>query len=433
MWHMEKKTLLVLYYTVGASPLRDTAEKHLYSWKRYSKHRVVYVNVRLGFPERLLRNLDIDVVVFHTSFLGMRWDPDVFRTYMRKCAFLRDLDRIKIAMPQDEFMQTEVLNEFINDFDITHVLTCAEESDWHVIYDRIDRESVSFRTVLAGYLDHETVERVVKRKNGTKKDIDIGYRAWKAEYWLGEHGTHKVRVAEIIGEAASRRGLKTDISLREEDVLAGDAWLDFLLRSRATIGAEGGASIIDRRGEIKMATDNYLAEHPGASFEEVRDNCFKGEDHKLGLTCISPRHLEACVTGTCQLLVEGRYNDILKPWKHYIPIKRDYSNVEDALDVLGDDGLIAKITSAAYEDIVASGRWTYDKFIGEIEDAIIDYAEATGNRSTGILTSLTLLWLDLRDFLSWQIIGLVVKMLSVRRGPSRLIINALKRLERSLA
>jgi hypothetical protein len=430
---MEKKTLLVLYYTVGASPLRDTAEKHLYSWKRYSKHRAVYINVRLGFPERLLRNLDIDVVVFHTSFLGMRWDPDIFKNFMKKCAYLKGLECIKIAVPQDEFMQTEVLNDFINDFGVTHVLTCAEESDWRVIYDRIDRESVSFRTVLTGYLDSETVERVSNLRNGTPKDIDIGYRAWKAEYWLGEHGMHKVRIAEIFDQAANRRGLKTDISLREEDVLAGDAWFDFLLRSRTTIGAEGGASIIDRRGDIKMATDNYLAEHPGASFEEVRDNCFKNEDQKLGLTCISPRHLEACMTGTCQLLVEGRYNDILRPWRHYIPVKKDYSNIEEALDKIRDGGLIAEITSRAYEDIVASGRWTYNKFVGEIEDAIIDYAMAKGNRSTGIRTSLALLWLDLRDFLSWQVIGLVVKMLSVRSGPSRLIIKALKRMERSLA
>ncbi|MGH9960192.1 MAG: hypothetical protein ACREBC_24225, partial [Pyrinomonadaceae bacterium] len=126
---MTKKTLLVLYYTRGIYPLRNTIKTHLYCWKRSSKHNVVYVNVAFGFPERLIRKLDIDTVIFHTIFLGMRWTPSVFRRRIEECSYLRTLNCVKIAMPQDEFLNTDLLNDFIVDFGVTHVLSCAYAED----------------------------------------------------------------------------------------------------------------------------------------------------------------------------------------------------------------------------------------------------------------------------------------------------------------
>ena len=370
---MTEKTILVLYYTRGVYPLRNTIETHLYSWRRYSRHKIVYINVALGFPEALVRRLDVDVVLFHTIFLGMRWSPQIFRTYTQKCSILKSLRCIKIALPQDEFINTELLNDFINDFGVTHILTCASEPDWPVIYDKVDRSRVVLKTVLTGYLDHETVERIeIRKKRVTERDIDIGYRAWKAEYWLGEHGQHKARIAELFEGAARRKNLRTDISTRNEDVLAGYDWFDFLLRCRATIGVEGGASVLDRNGEIKDRVDAYLRNCPGATFEETRRNCFPGDDNKLGLSCISPRHLEACATGTLQFLIEGGYNGILRPWRHYVPIKKDYSNLDDALDILNDRERMREMTEAAFADIVKSGKWTYKAFVHDIESTIID-------------------------------------------------------------
>ena len=183
---MNRKTILVLYYTRGVYPLRNTIETHLYSWRKYSKHHVVYVNVALGFPERLLRRIEIDVVIFHTIFLGMRWSPEIFRRFTAECFYLKDLDCIKIAMPQDEFINTELLNDFINEFGISHLLTCAYDSDWSSIYDKIDRKKVKVQTVLTGYLDPETLAKIEQKKQQVRnRDIDVGYRAWKADYWLG--------------------------------------------------------------------------------------------------------------------------------------------------------------------------------------------------------------------------------------------------------
>lgn len=400
-------TLLVLYYTRGVHPLRSAIASHLYCWRRYSRHRVIYVNVAFGLPERLLARERVDAVLFHTLFLGMRWSRELFHQRLRDCAMLKTLGGPRIAMPQDEFLNTDLLNDFINDYGITHVLSCADEKEWPLIYDRVDRARVAFRTVLTGYVDPDLVARVdAKKRAGAMRDLDIGYRAWRAAYWLGAHGQHKHEIARVVADAARSRGLRLDISLRDEDVIAGEAWFDFLLRCRATIGVEGGASVLDRDGSIKARADAYLRQHPRAGFEEVRAACFAGEDGRLALACLSPRHLEACMTGTCQLLVEGRYNGVLQPGLHYVPIRRDYSNVDAALDVLRDDARVLEIAAAAYRDVARDPRWTYPALVKEIEGDIINPALARDSSPARRRASAAPILLALREPATWWLIRL---------------------------
>src|ERR1700722_10735395 len=99
-----KKTILVLYYTRGVYPLRNTIETHLYCWKEYSKHNAVYVNIAFGFPEKLLNRLKIDVIIFHTIFLSMRWSQQIFDKYTALVLPLAKIKCPKIALPQDEFI-----------------------------------------------------------------------------------------------------------------------------------------------------------------------------------------------------------------------------------------------------------------------------------------------------------------------------------------
>jgi len=397
-----KKTIVLLYYTVGVYPLRDTIHKHLYAWKKYSKHRVIYVNVAYGFPHALLKRIKIDAIVFHTIFVGsMRWDPSLYEKFTDLCWELKYLECPKIAIPQDEFLNTELLNDFINEFGITHVLTCADKKDWKYIYNKVDFKKVKFKTVLTGYIDESTVNKVhTLAKNVFTRDIDIGYRAWKAEYWLGRHGLHKVTVAENVEKLKKKMNLKTDISLKSEDTLLGDSWFKFLLRCKATIGVEGGSSVLDRQGTIRLRVNAYMKIHPNASFASVKTKFFNRLEGKLGLLCISPRHLEACMTRTVQLLIEGEYNGILKPWVHYIPIKRDYSNLEEALLVLKDSKQLERISNNAYQDIVGSGKYTYKTFIEDIESSIP--IQSNENTVKIINQSVSILLINLKDRYQWK-------------------------------
>lgn len=415
---MRRKTILILYYTRYVYPLRDTIHTHIYCWRHYSRHRALFVNLAFGFPEQLIRRLRIDAIVFHTIFLGARENRELFRFRVNQIRSLAALPCVKIALPQDEYLNTDLLNDFINEFGVTHLFTVALRPDWKTIYNRIDHQRVHIRTVLTGYLDERTLRRIERMKrNGHVREIDIGYRAWRADYRLGEFAQHKVRVGEVFQQAAEARGLRTDISQRLEDMYAGDAWFAHLLCCRATVGVEGGASLLDRDGAVRDRAEVYLRQHPHASFEQVRGACFKDDDHSIGLMVLSPRHLEAVATETCQFLVEGQYNDILKPGVHFFPVRRDYSNVAEALDFLQDANRCRAMAAAAYRDIVLSGRWTYRHFVEDIERTVIDPAPA-GARPTvswwrRILAPLSL---QLRDWLTWRVIEWELKQ---RQQPLR--------------
>ncbi len=426
--------LLVLYYTRGVFPLRAAISDHLFCWKKYSKHRTVYINVAFGFPWWLLRNLTVRTVLFHTIFLSMRWSLDTFRTRTRPVRKLSDWNCAKIALPQDEFFHTEVLSRFLGDVGVTHVYSCAERDEWAKIYPNLDQGKVHFGNVLTGYLDENTINCVAKLKQKKfSRDIDIGYRAWKAAYWLGEHARHKVRVGDVIEQEAQRRGLKSDISFSDDDVFLGLDWFRFLLRCKATIGVEGGASVLDMDGSIKARVEAYLQDHPDASFEETRDACFADDDKSLHLACISPRHLEACLTETCQILVEGKYSGVLEPDVHYISLKKDYSNLTEVFEKLADEKTVSKITRRAYLDVIGAGRWTYRQFVRSIEEEAIDCARM---RSGGVpwLGALSFWALGHWERLCWVFIRIECRALEdIRRDKAHSFLAATYRIVYGLA
>jgi hypothetical protein len=325
-------------------------------------------------------------------------------------------------MPQDEFFYTKVVCEFINEFGIQHVFSVSPPSEWPKIYRTVDFQKVDFHHVLTGYLEDSTLERIRRlAKEGLDRKIDIGYRAWRAEPWLGRHGFLKSRLAEVFEREAPAKGLSTDISTRYEDTFWGDDWYKFLLSCKYTIGVEGGASLLDWSGKVREKTADYATAHPEAKFSEIEAACFPGLDGSLNLFAISPRHLEACATKTCQILVEGEYNGILTAGKHYIEIDRDFSNLDQVLKVLKDDALRGEIVENAYRDVVETGRWNYKSFVNFIVERSLQNSQV---RNASFFKSLEeqlfWKWATFSDAISWQkirlywvAIGLIQKITSI--------------------
>ncbi len=386
--------ILVVYYYKHEYPPRTATIDHLYSFRRYAGHRCFYLNLAFRKVPGYLKHIDFDLVIYHTQFLSTRWSRALFAELCERARPLKGLGRVRAALPQDEFIHTDILCDFINEFEVGLVFSVAFASEWPKIYAGVTGAGVGFRTVLTGYLDERTVRRVggLARRESVR-DIDVGYRAWHAAPWLGRHGQLKVRVAEQLREAARGTDLRLDLSTGEGDTLLGDEWYRFLLRCRYTIGAEGGSSILDRDGALKVRTERYLAEHPGASFEEVEAACFPGLDGSLYFPPLSPRHLEACLTRTCQVLVEGEYNGVLEGGRHYIELRRDLSNMGEVVALLGDEGLRERIVEAAYREVVESGRYSYRKFVGYVLGESLAWAGGERERAgAGISSWVVSVW-----------------------------------------
>ena len=364
-----RRNILIVYHAF-AWPLRATIEEHLYAFSRHSPHRVFHLNLAVRRMPHYLNQVRFDLIIFHTIFLS-RWNRAAFRRLMDLAEPLRDRAPVLAALPQDEFLGSDLLVEFIARLRISRVFPVSPAPTWPSIYAGVDFSAVRFERVLTGYLEPATVARLRQASRLLNRSIDIGYRAYAAPAWLGSFGVIKAELADVFGAAAPRHGLSSDISTRAGDTFHGEAWHQFLLRCKYTIGVEGGAGILDRDGSIKQRTEDFLARVPRASFAEIARECFPGLDGSLALAALSPRHLEACATGTCQVLVRGEYNGILEENRHYIPLERDFSNLEDVLAVIKSDQLRRGIVERSYRDIVENPSFRYTHFVNQVLDACL--------------------------------------------------------------
>jgi hypothetical protein len=129
----------------------------------------------------------------------------------------------------------------------------------------------------------------------------------------------------------------------------------------------------------------------------VEAACFPGLDGSINLVSISPRHLEACATGTAQVLVAGSYNGILEPEVHYVPVRPDLADVPDVIERLRDEALRDRIAARAHADIVASGRFEYAAFVRE---SLADIAAAP-TKVQGVAARFALRWARSLDRPTW--------------------------------
>ncbi|MDH3559141.1 MAG: glycosyltransferase, partial [Deltaproteobacteria bacterium] len=135
-----------------------------------------------------------------------------------------------------------------------------------------------------------------------------------------------------------------------------------------TIGAESGTYYLEKTDKTQKRVEAFLSRYPKATFEEVYDIFFKDYSNPVNGKAISSRHFEPIGTKTCQILLEGRYNDILEPDVHYISLKRDYSNVEGVMERFRDKDLVRKITDEAYEYTMDSH--TYEHRVRDVWNEI---------------------------------------------------------------
>ena len=112
-----------------------------------------------------------------------------------------------------------------------------------------------------------------------------------------------------MAEDAPRFGLTIDIAHREEERRDGQHWIDFLMRCKATLGTESGASVFDFNGEVQRAVESDVERNAKLTFEQLRDRHFAHLEGKVRLNQISPRCFEAAALRTLTVLYEGDYSE----------------------------------------------------------------------------------------------------------------------------
>lgn len=360
---MIRPTVLVLYNWRGQWPMRRWERQRIFAWKNGFPGRAVFFNIGFPFDPAWIKALDPEVVVIDATALATRHSPN-WGALERATASIPARAR-RIAAPLDEFLSLGRLRDFLVEARVDLLLTALEPALWETFYPATARP-YAIRRILTAYID-EPLVRMAGRVSPdlARRPIAVSYRAWQAPAWLGEMGVLKREVGLRAAAWARERGHRSDVTVDGERRVVGDAWIRLLGASRAVAGVEGGSSLVDPAGEVAVDETTPLRAGwtPPASARVL--------DGATEVRALSPRHLEAAVTRTFQVLVEGDYSGALEAGAHYQPVRRDLSDIDAALDRSRDLDHARAMVDRAYDEIVASGRYSWRTAIGGISAQVL--------------------------------------------------------------
>jgi hypothetical protein len=357
--------VLVAYHRPIAPWMKDasTVLDHLGAFRRHSRHRVWEVNVDLGFPEAL-RALEFRAILLHYSLFGM-WH------YHLDAGWLDYLDRTgayTVAFFQDECTRCGRRFEFLNDHDIDCVYTCLEPSEFGKVYERYTNVP-KLVSNFPGYVPDRLVDLARELTIPLeRRTIDVGYRGRPLPAYLGHGGMEKHEIGERFGALAAGSGLRLDVATREGDRLYGDDWYRFMANCRCVLGVESGVSAFDLEDEVFEEHMRRSAAGLSVGPEDLQ-TLPRWEDVVYYRT-IGPRHFEAAALRVCQVLFEGRYSGVMEPMVHYIPLKKDFSNLDEVIGLIRDDAVCQELAENAYRDLIGSREHSYERFVAGVDDTL---------------------------------------------------------------
>ena len=363
----ERGAVVLLYHRPAVPWFEDaaTVTDHIESFRRYSRFPVWEVNTDLGFPPGLAE-VPVGAVVLHYSLFhssGYKLDEGLRR-------FLAETEAYKVVFFQDEHHFCRQRFAFLNEYRFDCVFTCLEPSEFGKVYGRYTSvpKLVSY---LPGYVSETMVDAAAKfALPDERRPIDIGYRGRSLAPYMGRGALEKGDIATRFAKLAAGSGLVVDVTAREGERLYGDDWWRFLGSCRGTLGVEAGVSVFDLGDEAYLEYERRLGSGP-VTIEDLEQGPQGRLEGNVYYRTISPRHFEAAAFGVCQILYEGRYSDVMEPGIHYIPLRKDFSNLGEVLDRLRDPDARRRITAAGCRDLIDSGRWSYERFVLDVFDAAL--------------------------------------------------------------
>jgi len=203
-------------------------------------------------------------------------------------------------------------------------------------------------------MPHALNPRLYHPGQGQKRQVELGFRGARYPLFIGD--TERNDLLDFFQRSAPALGLKIDFGYKT--IRRGD-WSDFLRGCQAVVGAEAGSYYLDKHGHAITSAKLYQRAHPHAGFQEIYDRFFKPLSHYVSGKSISSRHFEPIGAKTCQVLLEGDYNGILKADEHYIKINKDRSNIEDVIRRLKDEDYRRRMVDRTYDYIMQNHTYAH--------------------------------------------------------------------------
>lgn len=341
-----------------------TLLEHIHAIRTMSRHDVRLYNPRDSKRNRLLDLDEFDVVVVHYSLMILA------ESYLPADvqAALARFGGLKIQFIQDDYRQVEAMRAAMRTLGIDVLFTLVPEREVERVWPPSSLPGVTVVTTLAGYVPEAATRRDVLPLDA--RPLDVGYRGRPLPAWLGLLGQEKKWIAEGFSEHAARHGLRTNIAWQEDARIYGSDWFEFISSCRVTLGTESGASITDFDGSLERLVAEYQHEHPDADFWEIHGALLQPYEGNVMMNVISPRIFEAVALRTGLVLFPGEYSGVLQPDRHYLPLAKDFSNVDEVVERIRDTEELDAMIRRAFDDVVASGRYAYAELVRSLDEII---------------------------------------------------------------
>ena len=368
-----KRRLSILFLCDDNRGHANNVLDHINAFTEYSEHEIYLYNPR-SIHKSIISLEEFDAVIVHYSLFILSEDY-LAKSFREK---LRKFKGLKLQFIQDEYRWIDQIAEMMRYIGIDVLFSLVPSPSLEKIWSEKRLPGVEKITTLAGYVP----QNLVGFNSPALKDrpIDIGYRGRIVPFWLGAFGQEKVWIGERFLKHSLSYDLKCDIAWREEDRIYGADWVKFIYSCKAILGTESGASIADFEGTLQKRVDNYLLAHPKADFSEVHQNILAPHEENAPIRVISPRVFEGAALRSALVLFPGEYSNIIHPWKHYIPLAKDFSNVDEVVEKIKDLEFLNNMVENTYNDIIASGKYSLKEFIVQFDQVINENVKIPSKR-----------------------------------------------------
>lgn len=268
----------------------------------------------------------------------------------------------KLLFVQDDYEDTENTRRSIERLGIKTVFTVMPKEVTKQVYPPKRFPKVTFFNLMTGYISDDMLD--YETKPIAQRELLIAYRGRELPYWTGELCREKLVIGQEMRHICEQKGLAVDIEWADDKRIYTNDWLRWLSSAKATLATESGTNVFDYTGRLKRREAKLRAKNPQYTYEAFAKKYLKNRDGVIKTNQVSPKMFEAICLKTVLVMFEGAYSGILQPGVHYIPLKKDFSNVEEVLQKLGDDTYLQRLANGAYADLLAKPWLRYEWMIG---------------------------------------------------------------------
>ena len=341
-----------------------------------SSHHIHLINpITTDCPERLSKK-EYDAILIHYSicitepyFLSDEW-----------VRIITHFDGVKAQIVQDEYRWINKMKTQMCCLGIQVVFSSLTPENAKLTYGGDFMAETKVISCLPGYFSKRILALPLKRSN--EREYDVIYRGRELPWSTGKHGKSKESIATSFSSWTKGFDLTVNIQTSEAERIYGEDWDNFLMSGKSMLGVEGGASIFDFDGTLEIQMREFAENNPEADlFKYWSDHLEQFEGNVVHKT-ITPKIFEAIAARTALILIPGEYSKLLEPFKHYIPLLENGSNIKEVIEKLEDQEFIDDLVETTYNEIAKREDLAFGFLVNKIDQILSELQKISHVRTT---------------------------------------------------